>query len=145
MTPSPFSEEQKAAMREFAREAKAEAAAGRGGKRAQADREAEVLEKIAAMEPPDRDLAERVHQLVRSTAPELASRLWYGMPAYTKDGSVLCFFQDAKKFKSRYATLGFSDKANLDDGGMWPVAFALKELTPELEARIAALVKQAVS
>jgi uncharacterized protein YdhG (YjbR/CyaY superfamily) len=104
-----------------------------------------VLAKIAEMEEPDRTKAERVHAVVKASAPELVPRTWYGMPAYAKDGNVLCYFQSAQKFKSRYATLGFSDKANLDDGAMWPVAFAVKELTADVEARIGELVRQAVS
>jgi uncharacterized protein YdhG (YjbR/CyaY superfamily) len=134
-----FTEEERAAMREHAEEQKA--AARRGGQ----DDEGTVLAKIAAMAPEDRALAERIHSLVRRTAPDLTSRLWYGMPAYAKDGAVVCFFQDAKKFKSRYATLGFSDKAKLDDGEMWPTSFALMALTAADEARIAALIRKAVS
>ena len=122
-------------MRERAREAKA-------GK---ADTESDVLAKIAEMQGPDRAMAERLHELVKATEPDLAPRTWYGMPAYAREGKVVCFFQSAQKFKSRYATLGFSDKANLDEGAMWPTSFALKELTPAEEARIAALVKKAVS
>jgi uncharacterized protein YdhG (YjbR/CyaY superfamily) len=128
-----FTAEEKAAMRAAARERKA----GPGG-------ESELLAKIAEMPKADRALAERVHALVKATAPELAPRTWYGMPAYAKDDKVVCFFQSAHKFKYRYATLGFSDKANLDSGAMWPVTFALKELTPAEEKKIAALVKQAV-
>src|SRR4051794_13979598 len=124
-------------MRERARETKRAAA--------KADGESDVLAKIAEMAEPDRTMAERLHAVVKESAPELAPRTWYGMPAYAKDGQVVCFFQDAKKFKSRYATFGFSDKANLDDGAMWPAAYALTELTADVEARIAALVKQAVS
>jgi len=126
-------------MRERAQEAKA--AGRRAGK---ADEESAVLAKIAEMPEPDRAKAERLHAIIKASAPELAPRTWYGMPAYAKDGKVLCFFQSAQKFKTRYATFGFSDKANLDDGAMWPVAFALKELTAAEEARIAELVKQAV-
>jgi len=132
-----FSDEERAAMRERARETKRAAT--------KADGENEVLAKIAEMEEPDRSLAERLHAIVMDSAPDLAPRTWYGMPAYAKDGKIVCFFQSAKKFKTRYATFGFSDKANLDDGAMWPAAYALKELTPDVEARIAALVKQAVS
>ncbi|MFO7544495.1 MAG: DUF1801 domain-containing protein [Trueperaceae bacterium] len=135
-----FTAEERAAMKERAREVKA--ASGRGGKKADGD--SEVLAKIAEMEGPDRALAERLHAIVTASAPELAPRTWYGMPAYEKDGKVVCFFQDAKKFKARYATLGFNDKAKLDDGAMWPTSFALKELTPEVEKRIAVLLKQAV-
>ena len=110
-----------------------------------ADGESAVLAKIAAMGEPDRAMAKRVHAIVTASAPGLAPRTWYGMPAYAKDDKVVCFFQGAQKFKTRYATFGFSDKAHLDDGAIWPVAFALKELTAAVEARIAALVKQAVS
>ncbi|MGN6170617.1 MAG: iron chaperone [Solirubrobacteraceae bacterium] len=133
-----FTAEEQAAMKERSRELKA----GRGSK---ADGESDVLAKIAAMEKPDRTMAERVHAIVRASAPDLAPRTWYGMPAYAKDGKVVCFFRDAKKFKTRYATFGFSDKANLDEGAMWPTDFALKELTAATEARITALVKKAVS
>jgi uncharacterized protein YdhG (YjbR/CyaY superfamily) len=132
-----FSDEERAAMRERARETKRAAT--------KADGESDVLAKIAEMAEPDRTMAERLHAVVKASAPELAPRTWYGMPAYAKDDKVVCFFQSAQKFKSRYATFGFSDKANLDDGAMWPAAFALKELTPDVEARIGALVKQAVS
>ena len=134
-----FSAEERAAMRERAQELKAAARSGKG------DEESVVLEKIAAMAAPDRAMAERLHSIIKASAPELSPRLWYGMPAYAKDGKVVCFFQDAKKFKTRYATLGFSDKANLDEGRMWPTAFALKELTAADEARIVGLVKKAVS
>ena len=120
-------------------------AARRGPRAAKADGESDVLAKIAEMAEPDRALAERVHALVKASAPDLAPRTWYGMPAYAKDGKIVCFFQPAQKFKTRYATLGFNDTANLDDGAMWPIAFALKELTAADEARIAALVEQAVS
>ena len=130
-----FTAEERAAMREHIRELKGGAGEG----------EAAVLAKIAAMREPDRAMARRVHAIVRASAPDLAPRLWYGMPAYARDGKVVCFFQDAQKFKSRYATLGFSDKARLDDGPMWPAAFALQDLTPAVEARIAALVQRAVS
>lgn len=132
-----FSAEERAAMKERSRELKA--AAGK------ADGEKDVLEKIAEMSEPDRAIAERIHALVKTVAPDLAPRTWYGMPAYAKDGNVVCFFQAAQKFKTRYSTLGFSDKANLDEGHMWPTAFALKELTPAEEAAISALVKKAVS
>jgi uncharacterized protein YdhG (YjbR/CyaY superfamily) len=131
-----FTAEEKAAMKERARELKAP---GKG------DGESEVLAKIAEMPAPDRAIAKRVHAIVRATAPDLSPRTWYGMPAYAKDGKVVCFFQSASKFKTRYATLGFSDKANLDDGALWPTTFALKKLTAAEEKRIAALVKQAVS
>jgi uncharacterized protein YdhG (YjbR/CyaY superfamily) len=135
-----FTEEERAAMKERARESKASAR-----RRSRADGESDVLAKIAEMEEPDRAMAERLHVLVKASAPDLSPRTWYGMPAYAKDGDVVCFFQAAKKFKTRYATFGFSDKANLDDGGMWPNAYALKELTAAAEERIGELVKKAVS
>jgi uncharacterized protein YdhG (YjbR/CyaY superfamily) len=134
-----FTEDERAAMRERARELKA---SGRRGA-AKADGEADVLAKIAEMQEPDRAMAERLHAIVKASAPGLSPRTWYGMPAWAKDGKVLCFFQSAQKFKTRYATFGFSDKADLDDGPMWPVAFALEELTAAEEARIGALVKRA--
>ena len=134
-----FSAEEKAAMKERAQEAK------RGRGTSKADGESDVLAKIAEMPDSDRAKAERLHELIKESAPELSPRTWYGMPAYAKDGKVVCFFQSAGKFKSRYATLGFSDNANLDDGDMWPTSFALKELTAAEEARIGALVRQAVS
>jgi len=138
-----FTAEERAAMRERARELKA---AERGGPRAgRADGEGDVLAKIAEMSEPDRAMAERLHAIIKTSAPTLSPKTWYGMPAYAKDGEVVCFFQSAQKFKSRYATLGFGDKANLDEGAMWPTAFALKELTPAEEARIGALVQRAVS
>jgi uncharacterized protein YdhG (YjbR/CyaY superfamily) len=123
-------------MRERAKELKAE---GR-----KADGERDVLEKIAEMAEPDRVMAEKLHAIVKANAPDLVPRTWYGMPAYAKDGDVVCFFQSAEKFKARYATLGFSDKANLDDGAMWPSAFALTKLTAAEEKQIGKLVKQAV-
>jgi uncharacterized protein YdhG (YjbR/CyaY superfamily) len=132
-----FTAEERAAMREHVRELKA---AARG-----ADGESEVLAKIAEMPEPDRTLATRVHAVIKAAEPGLTPRTWYGMPAYAKDGNVVCFLQNASKFKARYATLGFSDKANLDDGVMWPTSYALKQLTAAEEARITALVKQAVS
>jgi uncharacterized protein YdhG (YjbR/CyaY superfamily) len=138
-----FTAEERAAMRERARELKA--GVRRGSRASKADGESDVLAKIAEMPEADRAMAERLHAIVKASAPTLSPRTWYGMPAYAKDGNVVCFFQSAQKFKTRYATFGFSDKANLDEGGMWPVAFALKELTATEEARIAALVKQAVS
>jgi uncharacterized protein YdhG (YjbR/CyaY superfamily) len=135
-----FTEEERAAMRERAQELKA---AARSGPRAsKADGESEVLAKIAEMLDRDRTMAERLHAIIKASAPVLSPRLWYGMPAYAKDGHVVCFFQSAQKFKTRYATLGFSDKANLDEGDVWPTAFALKELTAAEEARIGALVKK---
>ena len=136
-----FTAEERAAMKERARELKAE-------ERAQKDRaagERDLLAKIAEMAEPDRAMAERLHAIVTVNAPDLSPKTWYGMPAYAKDGKIVCHFQSAQKFKTRYATFGFSDKANLDQGAMWPSAFALKELTAAEEAKIAALVKKAVS
>jgi uncharacterized protein YdhG (YjbR/CyaY superfamily) len=130
-----FTDEERAAMRERAKEQKVSAD--------KADGERDVLEKIAAMSPPDRAMAERLHAIITASAPDLSPKTWYGMPAYARGGQIVCFFQPAEKFKTRYATLGFSDKANLDDGGMWPNAYALMALTPAEEAKIAALVKQA--
>jgi uncharacterized protein YdhG (YjbR/CyaY superfamily) len=121
------------------------AAKGRGGRAGKADEESAVLTKIAELPGSDRVMAERLHAVITASAPELSPRLWYGMPAYAKDGKVVCFFQSAQKFKSRYATLGFSDQANLDDGDMWPTAFALTEVTAAVAERIGALVKSAVS
>jgi uncharacterized protein YdhG (YjbR/CyaY superfamily) len=138
-----FTDEERAAMKERAQELKAETRRGRRGSKA--DGESDVLAKIAEMPEPDRVLAERLHALVKATAPDLSPKTWYGMPAYARDGKVVCFFQSAHKFKARYATFGFSDEANLDDGAMWPTSFALKELTAADEARIGALVKKAVS
>ena len=138
-----FTDEERAAMKERARELKA--ASRRGPRAGKADGESDVLAKIAEMPEPDRAMAERLHSIIKDSAPALSPRTWYGMPAYAKDGKVVCFFQSAQKFKSRYATFGFSDKANLDEGEMWPTAFALKKLTAADEARIAALVKKAVS
>jgi hypothetical protein len=130
-----FTDEERAAMKERARELKGD----------KADGESAVLAKIDEMKGPDRAMGKRLHGIIKSSAPALSPRLWYGMPAYAKDGKVLCHFQSAQKFKTRYATLGFSDEANLDEGAVWPVAFALKELTATEEARISALVKKAVS
>jgi hypothetical protein len=138
-----FTAEERAAMKERARELKGEAR--RGPRADKADGEKAVLAKIAEMPEPDRIKGERLHAIIKASAPTLAPRLWYGMPAYARDGKVVCFFQSAQKFKTRYATFGFSDKANLDEGAMWPTAFALRDLTAADEARIAALVKQAVS
>jgi uncharacterized protein YdhG (YjbR/CyaY superfamily) len=138
-----FTDEERAAMKERVQELKAEAS--RGPRPKKADGEADVLAKIAEMPEPDRVMAERLHAIVKASAPALSPRTWYGMPAYAKDGNVVCFFQSAHKFKARYATFGFSDKANLDEGALWPVAFALKGLTAAEEARIGALVKKAVS
>jgi uncharacterized protein YdhG (YjbR/CyaY superfamily) len=130
-----FTAEERAAMRERAREQKAEAQ--------KADGERAVLAKIAEMRGTDRAMAERLHEIVKASAPGLSPKTWYGMPAYARDGKVVCFFQSAEKFGSRYATFGFSDKANLDDGALWPTSFALKELTATGEATIGALVKRA--
>ena len=137
-----FTDEERAAMRERAEELKA---ARRGPRAGKADGESDVLAKIAEMPEADRALGERLHAIVKASAPALSSRTWYGMPAYAKDGKVVCYFTPASKFKTRYATLGFSDKANLDEGAMWPTSFALRELTAADEARIGALVKKAVS
>lgn len=135
-----FTEEERAAMKERARELKRE---GRGGDAA--DGEEAVMARIAAMPEPDRSLARWIHAIVRATAPDLVPKLWYGMPAYAKDGKVVCFFQGAHKFKTRYATFGFTDAANLDEGALWPVSFALRELTATEEAKIAGLVRRAMS
>ena len=135
VTSKAFTEEERGAIRDRVQEMKA----GKG------DGESAVLAKIAEMREPDRTMAKRLHTIIRESAPGLTPRLWYGMPAYAKDDKVVCFFQSGAKFKTRYATLGFSDKANLDEGNMWPNAFALKELTAAEEARISALVKKAVS
>ena len=136
-----FTDEERAAMKERAQELKAEARANKD----RAAGEHAVLAKIAEMPEPDRAMGERLHAIIKASAPALSPRLWYGMPAYAKDGKVVCFFQSAQKFNTRYATFGFSDKANLDEGAMWPTAFALTELTAADEARIGALVKKAVS
>jgi uncharacterized protein YdhG (YjbR/CyaY superfamily) len=138
-----FTDEERAAMKERAQELKA--SARRGPRADKADGESDVLAKIAEMQEPDRSMAERLHAIIKASAPELSPRLWYGMPAYAMGGNVVCFFQSAQKFKTRYATLGFSDKANLDEGAIWPTTFALKELTAAEEAKIAALMKKAVS
>jgi uncharacterized protein YdhG (YjbR/CyaY superfamily) len=140
-----FTNEERAAMKERAQELKAEARRGPRAKKDKADGESDVLAKIAAMQEPDRAMAKRLHAIIKASAPALSPKTWYGMPAYAKDGNVVCFFQNAQKFNTRYATFGFSDKANLDEGAMWPTAFALTELTSADEARIAALVKKAVS
>ena len=140
--PTGFSDEERAAMRERAQELQGAKRRGRGA--AAADGEGDVLAKIAEMPEPDRSLASRIHAIVRAGAPSLSPRTWYGMPAYARGGDVICFFQAAHKFNTRYATFGFSDKAKLDEGAMWPTAFALKELTPAVEAGIGALVKKAV-
>ena len=138
-----FTDEERVAMKERVQELKA--AARRGPRADKADGESAVLAKIAQMPGPDRAMGKRLHAIIKASAPALSPRLWYGMPAYAKDGKVVCFFQSAQKFKSRYATFGFSDEANLDEGAMWPTAFALTELTAADEARIGALVKKAVS
>jgi uncharacterized protein YdhG (YjbR/CyaY superfamily) len=138
-----FTVEERGAMKDRARELKA--AGRRGPAAAKTDGESELLAKIAGMLEPDRVMAERLHAIITASAPELTPRTWYGMPAYAKGGNVVCFFQPAQKFKTRYATLGFSDKANLDEGAMWPTYYALAELTAAVEARIGALVKQAAS
>ncbi|MFL6048462.1 MAG: iron chaperone [Gaiellales bacterium] len=138
-----FSDDERAAMRERAQEAKS--AARRGSRATKADGESDVLAKIAEMPDHDRAIAERLHSIIKAAGPSLSPRTWYGMPAYAReDGKVVCFFQSGHKFKTRYATLGFSDKANLDDGVMWPTAFALKELTDAEEQRISALLKKAL-
>jgi uncharacterized protein YdhG (YjbR/CyaY superfamily) len=136
-----FTDEERAAMKERARELKAEARANRG----KADGESDVLAKIAEMQGTDRGMAMRIHEIIKASAPDLSPKTWYGMPAYAKDGKVVCFFQSAQKFNARYATFGFSDTAALDEGAMWPTSFALKELTATEEARISALVRKAVS
>jgi uncharacterized protein YdhG (YjbR/CyaY superfamily) len=138
-----FTDEERAAMKERAQELKTEAR--RGPRAGKADGESAVLAKIAEMPKPDRVMAERLHEIIKASAPALSPKTWYGMPAYAKDGKVVCFFQSAHKFKSRYATFGFTDSANLDKGAMWPTSFALKELTAAEESKIGALVKKAVS
>jgi uncharacterized protein YdhG (YjbR/CyaY superfamily) len=140
-----FTDEERAAMKERAQELKAEARRGPRAKKDKADGESDVLAKIAAMQEPDRTMAKRLHAIIKASAPALSPKTWYGIPAYAKDGKVVCFFQSAQKFNTRYATFGFSDAANLDKGALWPVAFALKELTAAEEAKIGALVKKAVS
>jgi len=137
-----FTDDEKAAMRERAQEVKS--AARRGSRAAKADGESDVLAKIAEMPDHDRAIAERIHAIIKAAAPSLSPRTWYGMPAYAKDGKVVCFFQSGHKFKTRYATLGFSDRANLDEGTMWPNAYALMELTGADEKRISALVRKAL-
>ena len=136
-----FTDEEKAAMKERAKELKVEARASKN----KAEGENAALAAIAAMSEPDRSMAARLHEIIKASAPALAPKTWYGMPAYAKDGKMVCFFQSAQKFKTRYATFGFSDTANLDEGAVWPVAYALKELTASEEARISALVKKAAS
>jgi uncharacterized protein YdhG (YjbR/CyaY superfamily) len=132
-----FTAEERAAMKERVQEQKAAAS--------KADQESDVLAKIAEMPEPDRTMAQRIHTVIKASAPDLSSRLWYGQPAYARDGKVVCFFQPAQKFKTRYSTLGFSDEANLDDGAMWPTSFALTKLTAADEKKIGALVKKSVS
>ena len=136
-----FSDEERAAMKERAQELKAAARANQD----KADGESEVLAKIAQMPEPDRSMAKRLHAIIKASAPALSPKTWYGMPAYARDGKIVCFFQSAQKFNTRYATFGFSDTARLDEGSLWPTAFALKQLTAAEEARISALVKKAVS
>lgn len=136
-----FTDDEKAAMKERAKELKAEARASKN----KAQGEGDVLAKIAEMPEPDRSMAARLHEIITVNAPALAPKTWYGMPAYARDGKIVCFFQGAEKFQTRYATLGFNDTARLDDGAMWPTAFALTALTPAVEKKIIALVKQAVS
>ncbi|MGH7763265.1 MAG: iron chaperone [Candidatus Dormibacteraceae bacterium] len=138
-----FTSEERLAIAQRAKEAKADARRSPGAGAAEGEKE--VLAKITAMAAPDRALAERLHAVIKATAPALSPKLWYGMPAYAKNGKIVCHFQDARKFKTRYATLGFSDGANIDEGAMWPVAFALIKLTPAEETRIVALVKRAAS
>ena len=138
-----FTDEDRAAMKERAKELKAEAR--RGPRAGKADGERDVLAKIAEMSEPDRGMAKRLHAIIKASAPALSPKTWYGMPAYAKDDKIVCFYQSAQKFNARYATFGFNDTANLDEGAVWPVAFALTELTAADEARIAALVKKAVS
>jgi hypothetical protein len=140
-----FTDEERAAMKERAEELKAAARHGPRAKKNKADGESDVLAKIAAMPEPDRTMATRLHAIIKTSAPALSPKTWYGMPAYAKNDHVICFFQSAQKFNTRYATFGFSDKANLDEVAMWPVAFALKQLTATEEARIVALVKKAAS
>jgi uncharacterized protein YdhG (YjbR/CyaY superfamily) len=139
-----FSDEERAAMKQRSAELKAARRRGSGAEKSAAE-ERDVLSKIAEMQPADRALAERIHSIVTAAAPDLSPKLWYGMPAYAKDGKMVCFFQSAEKFKTRYAELGFSDHAKLDEGAMWPVAYALTELSEADEAAISALVKKAVS
>jgi uncharacterized protein YdhG (YjbR/CyaY superfamily) len=136
-----FTDEERAAMKERAKELKAEARANKD----KAAGESDVLAKIAEMPEPERSMAKRLHEIIKASAPVLSPKTWYGMPAYAKDGQVVCFFQSAQKFNARYSSFGFNDTANLDEGTMWPTSFALKELTAAEEARISALVKKAVS
>jgi len=140
--PTGFTDEERAAMSDRIQELKQDK--GRGSRTGEVDGESIVLAKIAELPQPDRAMAERLHAIIKANGPDLSPKTWYGMPAYAKDGNVVCFFQSAQKFKTRYATLGFSDKANLDEGNMWPTAFALKEMTAAEEEKIGALVKKAV-
>jgi uncharacterized protein YdhG (YjbR/CyaY superfamily) len=137
-----FTEEERAAMKERGQELKS--SARRGSRKAEVDTESDVLGKIAEMTDSDRVMAERLHAMIKASAPDLSPKLWYGMPAYAKDGKIVCFFQPAQKFKSRYATLGFNDDANLDDGNIWPTSYALTKLTVADEKKVAALIKKAV-
>jgi len=140
-----FTEEELAAMKERVKELKAEASQSKGSQKAKAQGESDVLEKIAEMAEPDRSMAARLYELIKDTVPDLWPKTWYGMPAFAKDGKVICFFQSGDKFKTRYSTLGFSDTANLDDGDMWPTSYAVQEWNEAVEAKIIDLVKQAVS
>jgi uncharacterized protein YdhG (YjbR/CyaY superfamily) len=139
-----WTDEERAAIQEYRREQRRAARPSRRGKTDDANGEAEVLAKIAKLDEPDHSMAERLHAIIKATAPELTSRTWYGSPAYYRDGQLICYFQERAKFKVRYAILGFSDKAHLDDGRMWPAVYALTEMTPAVEARIAALLKKAL-
>ncbi len=141
---SAWTDEERAAIQEYRREQRSAARPSRRGKADAANDEAEVLAKIAKLDEPDRSMAERLHAIIKATAPGLTSRTWYGSPAYYRDGQLICYFQERAKFKVRYAVLGFSDKAHLDDGAMWPTLYALAEMTPDVEARIAALLKKAL-
>lgn len=141
---SGFTDDERAAMKERAQELKAESNSPRS-KKAKLDGESDLLAKIAEMPEPERSMAMRLHEIIKANAPDLSPKTWYGMPAYAKDDKVVCFFQSAQKFKTRYATLGFSDAANLDEGALWPVAFALKQLTPAEEAKIITLLQKAVT
>jgi hypothetical protein len=140
----PLTDEERAAIQEYRRERKRSTRPSRGSKKDEANGEAEVLAKIAALDDPDRSTAERLHAIVKAAAPGMAPRTWYGSPAYYRDGQLICYFHERAKFKSRYAILGFSDKARLDDGSMWPVVYALPEMTPVDEVRITALIKKAL-
>jgi uncharacterized protein YdhG (YjbR/CyaY superfamily) len=145
MTDEKWTEEERAAIEEYRRERRRSARPARRGKKDEANGEAEVLAKIAQLDEPDHSMAERLHAIIKATAPEVSSRTWYGSPAYYRDGQLICYFQERAKFKARYPILGFSDKAHLDDGPMWPVVYAMTDMTPAVEARITALVKEALS